>query len=301
MPAVLVVDDSPVDRRLVQSILQKNTDLVVSVAAGGREALQQMHSNPADLVITDLQMPDMNGLDLLNAMRLEFPQTPVVLITAHGSEELAVQALHEGAASYVPKPQLASRLLPTVAQVFEMTQMDQSYDRFARCMDWAEFQMSLENDFELVDRCVDLIQSMVLSTQDCAPADYLRLATGLHAALQEAVLRGNMEFTAEQARAFELETPDAIAVFEQRRSNEPYCQRLVRFRARLSRSSSHFVIGYEGPCFEFEVPSADDERAALAGGAGRGLLLLATYMDSVTADPKQREITIIKSATEPTN
>ncbi len=69
----------------------------------------------ADLVITDLMMPETNGLELVAAVRQLYPQVPVILMTAYGNESIAVEALERGAASYVPKSQQADRLSDTVA------------------------------------------------------------------------------------------------------------------------------------------------------------------------------------------
>src|SRR5690606_19706051 len=128
-----VVDDSAVDRRLVGGLLRQSPGLEVQYAGNGAEALEIIRLAPPDLVITDLQMPEMDGLALVQAMRREFPTIPVILITAHGSEELAVKALESGAVSYVPKGQLAQRLLTTVQQVLTVT-TEQAYEDLIRCL-----------------------------------------------------------------------------------------------------------------------------------------------------------------------
>ena len=71
-------------------------------------------------VLTDLDMPEMNGLDLVVALRREHPSIPVILMTAFGSEEIAIQALQSGAASYVPKRALARDLIATLQDVLEV-------------------------------------------------------------------------------------------------------------------------------------------------------------------------------------
>ncbi len=114
MAMVLIVDDSPIDRRLAKGLLEKRSDLAFLFAADGKEALDQIEKSQPDLVVTDLQMPEMNGLELVRAVRARFPLVPVILMTAQGSEDIAVQALCSGAASYVPKSRLARELLNTV-------------------------------------------------------------------------------------------------------------------------------------------------------------------------------------------
>ncbi len=126
MSVVLVVDDSPVDRTRAGGLLKKRPDLTPAFAANGREALAAIAARTPDLVLTDLQMPEMDGLALVETVRRTFPGLPVILMTAHGSEEIAVQALRKGAASYVAKRNLAAELVDTVLSVLEIARADLS-------------------------------------------------------------------------------------------------------------------------------------------------------------------------------
>src|SRR3954471_16062609 len=95
---VLIVDDSPIDRRLAGRIVEKSTGLRVSYASDGLEALRQIARSAPAVVVTDMQMPEMDGLDLVREIRCLHPSIPVVLMTAFGSEEIAIRALKAGAA-----------------------------------------------------------------------------------------------------------------------------------------------------------------------------------------------------------
>src|SRR5438876_8477417 len=123
MPIVLVVDDSPVDRLLVGKLLgkEKNADWVIAYAEKGEEALSLMDDLLPHVVVTDLVMPGMNGLEFVSTVRAKYAHVPVILITGQGSEVLAMEALERGAASYVPKGQLADKLVDTVKQVLAVT------------------------------------------------------------------------------------------------------------------------------------------------------------------------------------
>ncbi len=82
-------------------------------------------------MLTDLDMPEMNGLDLVVAVRSKYPQIPVILMTAFGSEEIAVQALQSGAASYVPKKNLAQDLVNTLQDVLELARASREESQLA--------------------------------------------------------------------------------------------------------------------------------------------------------------------------
>src|SRR5262245_50461880 len=119
---VLVVDDSPVDRALVQGVLEKQLHAVVHTVENGAAALDSIATVWPDVVLTDLQMPELDGLALVEAIRRDYPFIPAILMTAHGSEETALAALRAGAASYVNKRNLASRLIETVQDVLALLQ-----------------------------------------------------------------------------------------------------------------------------------------------------------------------------------
>ena len=100
---ILVVDDEQIIRESLSFILKKE-GYNVEEAANGKDALTKHDANPFDIIITDIEMPEMKGVDLLKQIRQRTPQTLVVIITAFGSVETAVLALREGAADYILKP-----------------------------------------------------------------------------------------------------------------------------------------------------------------------------------------------------
>jgi DNA-binding NtrC family response regulator len=100
---ILIVDDEPFNLDLLE---QELTDRGYSIerAGNGAEALGKFESFHPDLILLDYQMPDMNGIDVLKELRSRGHETPIVLVTAYGSIERAVQAMREGAYDFIPKP-----------------------------------------------------------------------------------------------------------------------------------------------------------------------------------------------------
>ncbi len=100
---VLIVDDEPNVRRVLAALLSR-AGFEIVLAADGQRALESLERERVDAVLTDLRMPHMNGLELLEAMRARHRRVPVVLLTAHGSVGSAVEALKCGAFDYLTKP-----------------------------------------------------------------------------------------------------------------------------------------------------------------------------------------------------
>jgi len=296
MTKVLVVDDSAVDRRLAGGLLEKESGLSVVYAADGSEALTLMESERPDLVVTDLQMPRMNGLELVGAIRNQYPLVPVILMTAHGSEEIAVAALEQGAASYVPKSKLGEKLVDRVEHVLGMVRADHSHDLLLYCMTRVEFDFQLENNCALVPPLVDFIQHNVTNIRLCDETGRIRVGIALEEALFNALYHGNLELSSDMLRedSSQLLQNKGQSIVEQRRSTAPYKDRRVHVHAEFTNKMARFVIRDEGPGFDpAKVPDPTDPEN-LERESGRGLLLMRSFMDSVSYNPTGNEVTLVK-------
>ncbi len=115
---LLVVDDDPSLRRVLQAQLE-HAGCEVAVAASPQQALSVLQLRPIDLVITDLKMPDMSGLDLLRQVRSRYPQTVVIILTAFGTVDTAVEAMKAGAYDYLTKPVHSGEMAVVVRRALE--------------------------------------------------------------------------------------------------------------------------------------------------------------------------------------
>ncbi len=122
MPRVLLVDDEPSVRAALKELVQ-GRGWVPLVARSGAEALDLL--DRADAVVTDFSMPGMDGMELLRAIRERDERLPVILLTAHGSERLAVRAIKAGAYEYVTKPFDVDEMLLAVERALEARELRQ--------------------------------------------------------------------------------------------------------------------------------------------------------------------------------
>ncbi len=295
MPSVLVVDDSAVDRRLAGGLLAKNPDLEIRYANNGAEALTLIEAQAPDVVLTDLQMPELDGLELTGTVRSRFPLVPVILMTAHGSEEIAVRALQRGAASYVPKSRLASELLDTIDTVLNVARADRHHERLAECLIEGHTVYNLPTDGALIYPLVDHCQQVVSRLRFCDDTGRIRVGIALEEALVNAVYHGNLELSSQQMR----ESRDSGArgqpnLMQERLAKPPYCNRHIHVELTFSRPEARFTIRDEGPGFDpNSVPDPTDP-ANLERECGRGLLLMRTFMDDVQFAPPGNQVTLIK-------
>ncbi len=115
---ILLVEDDEANRMTVRAILEKAGYRVLE-AKDGREGLDVFRQEEVDLILTDLKMPDMDGIELLKAARLVKSDVDVILMTAHGTVETAVEAMKEGAYDFIAKPFKRATLLRIVEKVLE--------------------------------------------------------------------------------------------------------------------------------------------------------------------------------------
>jgi len=293
MPSVLIVDDSPIDRVLVEGVLKKDPRVKTRSAHSGSDALAILGQWQPDVVVTDLQMPEMDGLQLVTAIRIHYPTVPVVLITAHGSEELAVRALEQGAASYVPKSQLAHNLLGVVDQVVELARDDRGYEALTQAMEYAEFRFKAESDFATTDRLVELVQQLVASIGVCDTGGQVRLGMALEEAFRTAILRGNLELTPELLLAVSGHHEQSQRQLDARRNEAPYAGRRLAVHVKVTSDEARFVITHEGSPLAI-AERREEVAPTLEDPSDRSLILMRAFMDEVAFSPDGKSITLVK-------
>ena len=115
---ILVVDDHPVVRQGVAGLVGGQPDMsIVGQASNGREAIQQFRAHHPDVVLMDLQMPEMSGLDALMAIRDEAPEARIIVLTTYAGDAQVLRAIKAGARGYLLKSALHRELLETVRAV----------------------------------------------------------------------------------------------------------------------------------------------------------------------------------------
>lgn len=291
MPTILLVDDSAVDRRLAGGLLQKQPDLQVISANDGKEALAILAKHAIDVVVTDLVMPEMDGLQLTAAVKCEYPLIPVVLITGQGSEEIAVQALREGAASYVPKRRMAKDLVDAVRQVLAVAHEDRTFARLMHRIEQSKQSFVLENDIRLIHSLVAYLQQMTRCVRLADETERMRVGIAIEEAILNAFYHGNLEVSSE-LREDDFRAFDDLA--RKRCNEEPYCRRKIFVDVRFSRDEAIYVIRDEGPGFDPVTLPDPTEPPNLEKPSGRGILLMRAFMDEVIYNETGNMVTLVK-------
>lgn len=250
-----------------------------------------------DLVITDLEMPGMSGLDLVTMLNMEKPFLPVLLTTAQGSEELAVEALQAGAASYVPKRNLAQTLVETIERTLSVAASEQQRLSFAKYVQRIAVELELTNDDTLLPQILQRIESPLLELGIVDDSSRMHIGVALDEALRNAIIHGNLEVPSS------LREQDGgkpyMDMIQERLSDASFADRRVRVTLLANQDEASIVIADEGPGFDIDQLPDPNAPENWEDVSGRGLLLIRSFMDEVFHNESGNMITMVKRKPDP--
>ena len=294
---VLIVDDSVIDRHLAGAIVQK--------LEGWKASLRrQRHRSPAaaqasalpDLVLTDMLMPEMDGLELVQAIRNQYPLLPVILMTAHGSEDIAIQALQRGAASYVPKKSLARDLAETMEQVLAAgPHQHQASSRSSKACRGMRSSSCWITTCSWCRRWSAIWKTTSCKMKLCEPAGLILLGVALHEALTNAIFHGNLELSSAIKEQDEKKYY-SMAVERTAAAALPRSPRLRHHHLDPRDASPSWSATRDPASIRRSLPDPTDP-SNLEKVSGRGLLLIQTFMDHVEHNDRGNQITMVKRRT----
>ena len=289
MANILIVDDSPVDRLLVASLVAKNPQWHAHPVGSAQEAMEAIASETPDLLITDLQMPKVDGIQLVQHVKKIAPGLPVLLVTHSDNADMALEALRAGATSYSPKQSLAKDLPVTIAQVLDVAQrMHYTHDQ-SFCPAPVHQMFVLDNEPKLIGPTIENLQSHMPSWSD---RDRLQIGMAIEEAITNAMHHGNLEVDSDlrEGATDQLYYQTVI----QRKQEPKYYNRKVRVEAEFSDQHICIQISDEGPGFDPTVVADPRSEENLQRVSGRGLFLIRTFMNQVAHNAVGNQITMTK-------
>lgn len=118
MIRVITVDDHAVVRRGLKTIIEEEPDMqVVGEAGDGRDALSVIRQTPCDLVILDISMPGISGIEVLHQLRHDYPDLPVLILSMHEEEQYTLRVLRSGASGYLKKDSIPEELIKAIRKI----------------------------------------------------------------------------------------------------------------------------------------------------------------------------------------
>ena len=275
---VLIVDDDEITLELLDHALM-TAGHETAVAHNGKVGLKAFREFNPDLVLTDIEMPEMNGLELLTKIRRERSDTIVVMATGMGSEEYAVEALRLHANDYLRKPVESKELLALVKK-YEATLQDQLLTQeITKTIVQSELKMELDNRLDLIFKTVDFLLSQTGDVMD--KNDLCGARLGLGEILTNAIEHGNLGITYDDKSAA-LEHADGFtSLIEERLADPALANRKVSVDYKLDESGCEWVIKDEGDGFDWKSLPDPSSGQGLLESHGRGIMLSRFQFDEL--------------------
>jgi CheY-like chemotaxis protein/anti-sigma regulatory factor (Ser/Thr protein kinase) len=291
MATILVVEDTPEEAVMIEGLLEKQ-GFDVQVATQGREALAMLAKSTPDVIVTDLNMPEMDGLELMDHLVAEHPRVPVILMTAFGSEDIAVAALKKGAAYYIPKRHLTQDLAPSVRKLISVRELREQRAGMADCFRQAEAVLRIDNDLDRVAPTAAYLEDLIafhLQIED--DPRLVQVGTSVSEAITNGIEHGNLEIDSsirqEDFAAF-------VKLARQRATEKPYRDRKIEIRVRIELQRVSVTVADEGKGFDPDAVPDPSDPANLLNVSGRGLFLISSFMDVVSHNERGNAITMVK-------
>ena len=295
MKRVLLAEDSPTQAIFFRRTLEKG-GFDVRVAKDGVEALAEIDTYRPNVILTDLDMPNMDGLELVRRVRERAEYIPVVLMTGKGSEETAMEALKAGATYFFPKRLLGDegevQFAPTLSEIVSFAEAHRSVTGERDFPARAYHEYEIGNDANLAHELI-LNIGAVLKQRGFNDGQLMQINLALTEGLTNAINHGNLEVSSD-LRDEENGMEKYLNLAEQRRSEHPYKDRSVKVKAFFEEEEVKFVIADEGPGFDISLIPDPTDPAYMERTSGRGLMLIFTFMDEVSHNKLGNQITIVK-------
>ncbi len=159
---ILVIDDEPDIRESLEALLSSE-NYTVELAANGTQGLERLNASTYDLVLLDQMMPDMTGMEVLEEVRQRDRETPIFMITAYGSVEVAVEALKRGASDYFSKPWDNEKLLIEISRMISKRRLEQENTALKRALKQRYSFPNIVGKSERMLKILDLVAQVATS------------------------------------------------------------------------------------------------------------------------------------------
>lgn len=265
MAKILVVDDEEIVRTTLKRALNRD-DMVVTTASLAKEALALLENEKFDLIMTDVKMPEMDGITFVKTVKLDDPEVPIVVLTGFATIEMTRDALQSGAYNFLTKPFEIENILAVVKRGLTLKKeivRNKEVASFTQC----QFDVEIPSRAELLGGVIFYI------------IEQLKL----------------MDFSERIIATEILMTLDEAITNAHKHGNKADQTKKIFVRTKIDRDKMEMSIRDEGEGFDPEQLINPLSPEGIERNCGRGVFLIKSYMDEVSYNDKGNELTIVKN------
>jgi CheY-like chemotaxis protein len=241
-----------------------------------------------------MEMPEMNGLELIRKMREVCPLVPAVLVTAFGNEHLAAEALGVGAANYISKEHIGVLLPDILQRILMFTEANAESLDLKGTLDRSSFDFLLDCSIERITPLVCLQLRLLAAMNVLHTGERIRIAEALNYLLFYSIVHGNLEVPVD---ATPISIERAIAMVQSKRDDEAtrrMSERNVTMRLEVTDRQARYAVTHQGNGQSIHHAPLPGTPQSFADERGRGMLLLTSVMNEVFIDPYTYDVTMVK-------
>lgn len=296
MATILLAEDSSTHTALMCSLMEQDGHRVECVT-DGQLAWEAVQRSRPDLLVTDLRMPALNGCELTEKIVSADPSLPCIVVTARGSEGLAVDALALGAVNFVPKNSLQKLLNHVVRQTLAMAEVNAIFKDFSGRLENPEFSIELPNDVTAIEPTVLYVMQTLAAATGLSTIQRIRIGAALSSALFNAMCYGNLEIKDEDPAADRMFDGNECNDDElrERAAQKPFCDRKVLLRVSVSTADTRFFISHDGPGRLTRLTPAPGTSESFEIEQCRGFVLMTSFMDDIIFQSGNSSVVLVKS------
>ena len=287
---VVIVDDEMDIRNILERVV-RHENLIPDTYADGQEALEalQDHHDDVVLVITDIRMPRLNGIEFMRLASKDFPDTPFIVTSGHGTKKEIIQALKQGALDYFEKPFGVKEISSSIRKVKLLADEGHRTIRAYRNLVKKTLVFEIANDIELVQPLVGgLADEIKLSCR--IPRSHLPgIRMGLHELIVNAIEHGNLELDSELKQRH-----DYLDFLKRRSLERRYRERRVTIEVTIAAEAFTCVIRDQGPGFDWHSLPDPGDPDNLFKPHGRGIIMAGNFFDEFSFNESGNQVTVRK-------
>lgn len=291
---ILLLDDEDVVRDELGGLLEEEGYAVIT-GKDGEEGMRLFREHQPDMIITDVRMPHRDGLDVTRAVRREKPGIPIVVITGHGSESMAIQALRLGVVDFIKKPVKFEELVAALGRMEGHRRVrgprTPDFPKSVKLLE-SNWVYTMANDLDAVPDFVDLLLDQCAGDLDRAPV--LELSLALRELIINAVEHGNLGLNYDdKTRA--LESGDLDGMLTRRAEMAEYRDRKVTVLIQRRERQLVIHIQDEGMGFDWRSLPDPTDPLNLLSIHGRGILLARLSSDELEFNGTGNGVVVTKN------
>jgi FixJ family two-component response regulator len=293
-PRILVVDDEENIRTLLHQCLA-GEGYAIDTAPDGVAGMERVLENEYSLVITDVMMPRLGGLDFLKNVKVSQPELPVVIITGYATTDITIQALKLGAVDFITKPFKLSEIFFTVKRIMDYQgreeEIQHAYEQVSHS---AKTFDCLCQELD-IDAVLHVIVKELMDLGFCAEADSMKISLAIREAVDNAVEHGNLELPSGHKHKEYMIDPQAFQRWKQQRLQDPqFGRRRIRIEFSYTPGRMEVKVADEGAGFDTSGLPQSIKEAEETGSELHGYRLMLLSMDEVRYNDKGNEVTLVK-------